>query len=232
MTAKLHYLLGVGLLVGAAAACRPDPGIPDYSSHTGLRDRANAAEEELPGPNPYVLGDRRLYIGGGYEGGRSDEVLINEVDTFYFIFDTAGDGSGMLTYVLEPDGDRIEGKVSDAIILTGAPFWGGGLIWTTARDLSEWTTMYISLKSSDEAFADFGIVTQSEGAGGGTEDFRLNASEYGFVNDGEWHNLRIPLEDFGGLDLGNVRSPLILTDAVQGVGGETLLVDDVYYTAE
>ncbi len=232
MTAKLHYLLGVGLLVGAAAACRPDPGVPDYSAHTGLRDRANAAAEELPGPNPYVLGAQRLYLGAFYEGGRSDEVLINDVDTFYFIFDTAGDGSGQITDSQEPDSDRLEGKLSDAIVLNGTPFWGGGLIWTTARDLSEWNTMYISLKSADETFADFGIVTQSEDGSGGTRDFRLNASEYGYVNDGEWHSLRIPLEDFGGLDLSKTRSPLILTDGVQGVGGEMLLVDDFYFTKE
>lgn len=231
MTANLHYLLSLGVLVGAAS-CRPDPGNPDYSSHVGLRDTANAADEELPGPNPYVPGAERLFVGAFYDGGRSDEVLINDVDTFYFIFDTAGDGSGQTTYSQETDPDRIEGKLSDAIILNGTPFWGGGLIWMTPRDLSGWNTMYISFKSSDETFADFGIVTQSEDGSGGTRDFRLNASEYGFVNDGEWHNLRIPLEDFGGLDLSKTRSPLILTDGVQGVSGEILLVDDLYYAKE
>lgn len=231
MTAKLHCMLGLGLLVGATAACRPDPGIPDYSSHTGLRDRANDAAEERPGPNPYVLGAQRLYLGAFYEGGRSDEILINDVDTFYFIFDTAGDGSGQLTYSQETDSDRLEGKLSDAIILNGTSFWGGGLIWNTARDLSDWNTMYISFKSSDETFADFGVVIQAE-EGSGTRDFRLNASEYGYVNDGQWHSLRIPLEDFGAVDFSRTRSPLILTDAVQGVSGEMLLVDDFYYTKE
>lgn len=215
----LWFLSGVLVM----AACRPDPGNPDYSDHVGLREAANARNEVLPGSNPYRLGQQRLYLGSFYEGGRSDEILINGVDTNYFIFER--------TYSQEVDGERIEGLISDVIILNGTPWWGGGIIWNNARDLSDWTTMSISLRSSDEGFADFEVRMQFEAENGDVVELALPVSEYGFINDGMWHTLKIPLADFTGLDLSMIRSPLIL-GGTGGASGEQLFVDDLYMTDE
>ena len=218
----------LGALSIAAAGCRPDAGIPDYSGHVGLRDRADANDEDLPGPNPYQLGAARLALGAFYEGGSSDQIVINDADTHYYIF--AIEGTGELTYSQEVVGERIEGRVSDAIVLAGTPWWGGGLIWDTARDLSDWSVMYISLRSMDDAFEDVTLKVQYE-VGGTPRESSLPASGYGYTNDGAWHSLRVPLSDFPSFDLSKVRSPLIL-GGDGGATGETLLVDDFYFTAE
>ena len=207
---------------GALLACRPDPGQPDYSSHTGLREPPAPEAESLEGPNPFVPGTPRLYLGAFYEGEATNEVLINDVDTHYYIFENS--------YAQETSSERVEGRLSDVFILNGTAFWGGGLIWDVARDLSRWTTMYISFKSESESFADLPIIVQSE-VGGAVVDSSVSATDYGYVNDGQWHSLRIPLSDFGGFASGTTRAPLILS-APGGTGGDMLFVDDFYFTQE
>lgn len=205
-----------------ALACRPDPGVPDYSSHVGLRDPPATGAEFLPGPNPFERGTPRLYVGAFYEGEATDEILINDVDTHYYIFENS--------YQQESSSERVEGRLSDKLELNGTPFWGGGLIWDVAKDLSEWTTLYVSLRSDSGSFVDVPIILQSE-AGGRVVDAQVSAAEYGYLNDGQWHNLRIPLSDLSGFDPGATRAPFILS-APGGTGGDTLLVDDLYLTQE
>ncbi len=214
--------IGFIALALAVGGCRPDPGTPDYSSHIGLRDPPAPEAEALLGPNPFSAQIPRLYLGAFYEGQSTNEILINDVDTHYFIFENS--------YSQEVSPERIEGRVSDLLILNGTPFWGGGLIWDTARDLSRWNTMYISFRSESESFADFPIIVQSE-AGGEVRDASVLASDYGYANDGSWYNLRIPLSDFQGFDLALVRSPLILS-APGGNGGDSMWIDDFYFTRE
>ena len=59
------------------------------------------------------------------------------------------------------------------------------------------------------------------------------ASAYGYVADGAWHTLAIPLVDFvaDGLNLSAVSSPLNLTGP-GGNAGDVLLLDNVYFTDE
>ena len=61
----------------------------------------------------------------------------------------------------------------------------------------------------------------------------FSIEDYGFVADGEWHALQIPLQDFvdRGLDLSAMVSPLILSNE-GGDSGDQLLIDAFYYTAE
>jgi hypothetical protein len=121
----------------------------------------------------------------------------------------------------------VEGRSSDALTLEGTPWWGGGVVWDRPTDLSKWRTFAISLQSSDPAFADVDIkMLFGETA---TQEAKVLASSYGYTNDGEWHGLRIPMQDLvsTGLDQSRVRGPLVL-GGVGGTLGETLLVDDVY----
>ena len=209
--------LGVGAL-----ACRPDPGVPDYSSHIGLRDPPDTAAEFLPGPNPFERGTPRLYLGAFYEGEATDEILINDVDTHYYIFENS--------YQQQSSAERVEGRLSDQLELNGTPFWGGGLIWDVAKDLTDWTTLYVSLRSDAGSFADVPIILQSQ-SGDRVVDAKISAIDYGYQNDGQWHNLRVPLSDLTGFDPATTRAPFILS-APGGTGGDTLLVDDLYFTQE
>lgn len=208
-------LFALGLAVGA---CRPDPGIPDYSAFDGITDGGEQEVEPLPGPFPYVPGEPRLFLGIHYEGGRSDAFLIDEETRRYLVFENS--------YDLRATDDRIEGTFADLLRYRDAPFWGGGLSWDTPTDLSEWTTMHISLKSEDPTFAEVVLEVQSSNGNG-----RVNATAYGYTNDGAWHSLVVPLSDFSGADFTMVTSPLVMSGQA-GTDGDELIIDDFYYTQE
>jgi len=69
--------------------------------------------------------------------------------------------------------------------------------------------------------------------GGGEDRHVVNATTYGYVNDGEWHQLSIPLSDFvsDGLDLSAVRSPLSLGGAA-GMATDFALIDNLYLSQD
>lgn len=227
--------LGVLALTGLVLiGCREDAGVGDYSTHGDLRER-NLPPPFLDGPTPFVPGVPRLGIGLFYEGPTTDKILVDAVTSFYFIFDTAGDGSGQLTFSQETSSDRVEGTLSDRIIHGGTGFLGGGVFWYTARNVSQYSTLNLSLKSSDAAFAEITLSVESgpdrpaDGMNDAVETFAINASSYGYMNDGEWHNLTIPISDLEalGFNASSVRSPLIF-GAGAGASGESFLIDDVY----
>lgn len=228
MSFRTMYLCIFLLVAGYVSACRPELGPPDYSSHEGF-----LTEEEtdvpLPGETPFVEGDKRLSFGIFYEGGASDVISANGVDRHYYIF--VLENSDVLTYSQDTVSDRVEGEYADRITLTGTPWWGGGLIWDSPSDLSQWTTLHISLMSSAPSLLDTKITLASNTSGRVEVSFSLES--YGFVADGEWHALRIPLQDFvdRGLNLGAMVSPLTLSNE-GGSSGDQLLIDDFYYTTE
>jgi hypothetical protein len=151
-----------------------------------------------------------------YEGSASEVVPIDGTTASYYIF-VAGNE---LTYDQTSDPDRVEGRQSDLITLAGTPWWGGGIIWEPARDLRPWTTLCLSLKSND--------LNEVNVTVGSATEVPLPAGDYGFVDDGDWHNMAIPLADFEtrGVDLSAIR----VAFALGGVGGAgaRLLVDNVY----
>ena len=57
----------------------------------------------------------------------------------------------------------------------------------------------------------------------------VDAVDYGYVADGEWHTLSIPLSDFSGLDLNAVNIAFSLTSE-GGAQGDQLLFDNLYFT--
>lgn len=208
------------LLALLFAACRPDPGVPDYSGMAGLLD-AGDTSGNLPGPRPYVPGTKRLAFGIFYEGGASDLLAIDDATRHYYVFES--------TYSQESSSDRLEGLHSDELTFTGSAWWGGGLVWDTPVDLSAWKTMYASFESPDPHLDALDLRMLS-GAGASPTSIALPASRYGWNNDGTWHSLAVPLADFAdaGVDLTKVRGPFVL-GGVNAGSGETLLVDDVYF---
>jgi hypothetical protein len=221
----MHRLLVTLALV---AGCRADPGAPDYSSHADLRRPTIDAGVDLRGPKPFVEGEERLALGLFYEGGASERVLIDGVGVHYYIFTL--EGSGRLTYTQETSSDRVEGALSDRLVLEGTPWWGGGLIYDTPRDLSRWRVLAVSLRSSSPSLAALALRFQS---GTPAREVSLDAREHGWAADGEWHSLRIPIAALEalGFDSRAVRAPFIL-GGTGGDSGESLLVDDLYLELE
>lgn len=209
----------VGVLLLTLAACRPDPGASDYENHQpSSQDDAgtNPQDEALPGPFPFEAGQRRLFV-GFYEGGRSEEIIINDVDTHIYLYEG--------TVTIESSNTRIEGKTADRIVHAGKGWLGFGIHWDTGHNLDAWKTLHVSLNSSDPGFASVKIGMSD------TEGVQLDVAKYGYVNDGQWHHLAIPLSDFtaAGVSMGAVLSPFVFI-AGGGPSGNALLLDNLYFT--
>lgn len=218
------------LAVSLFGACAAE-GTPDYSDQVGLVPPINPFPP-VP-PDPYQPGDQRLSVGYFYEGGRSATIQINTVTTDYFIFALDVERPvATRTFAESTSTDRVEGRFSYEVTLNGSPFWAGGIVWFEPIDLSDWTTMFVSFKSSDPSFANFDLTLQY-GEGEEPTGVNLDPTAYGYTNDGEWHFLQIPLQDAidRGFDPTTVRSPFIFS-APGGEEGEQLLIDNLYFTKD
>ena len=172
-----------------------------------------------PMVDPFQAGEKRLSVGRFYEGGKSDSVEINGENTHLYLYEN--------TVALEASEDRLEGMISDGIVHGGNAWWGFGIHWDSTRDLSAFGTLYISLKSTTFTNIEIGMT------GANNDRHIVKASAYGYVNDGMWHTLAIPLADFAGdgLNLSAVSSPFNLTGP-GGSAGDVMLLDNVYFTDE
>lgn len=206
------------LLAVAVLGCRPDPGSPDYPDASDF-GADTGTDSELPaGPDPFEEGDRRLSVGLFYEGGYSDIIEINDEDTHYYIYDS--------TYTQGVEiNDVVEGREA-AVFEHGSSGWfGGGVTWDVPKDMSEWDTLFVSLKSQDSSLAE--IALHFIGGGEGIEQ----AADYGWVPDGRWHHLEIPLSAFPEANRAAVTGPFVII-GVDGVSGAELKIDNLYFTGE
>lgn len=191
------------------AACRPDPGLPDYPE----------PEPWVPGgddfyPDPLDPGEERLSIGLFYEGTATESVPVDDLDTHFYIYEN--------TFSVETTDDRWEGYVADELVRGSLAWWGGGIHWDTPRDLSGWEALHLVVQSTDPVDWEVGIT------GGGVEA-RVAVADYGLVADDAWHEVIIPLGDFEGADLTTVTVALLLVGE-GGEAGDRWIVDGVYYT--
>ena len=132
----MRRVLTCTFAVVALTACRPDPGVPDYSSLSGVFGDGGASRVQARAV-PVRRGTRRLAFGIFYEGGASDRLPLDD----YYIFSN--------TYASGPSDVRIEGLQSDQFDFNGSGFWGGGIFWRSPTDIVGWTTLHVSLNSSD-----------------------------------------------------------------------------------
>ena len=215
------------------AACGDDRPDIDYSSHEGVREATST--DFLPSPVRFDRTIPRLSFGMFYELASNSpnerRILQNNLDSFFFIFDLAGDGTGDFTGDIEETSDRVQGKFANRFVHGGQSFWGFQVFWALTKDISQYDALYVSLKSSSATYADIEVAVQSGPPfPSPTVSAAVRASTYGYVNDGQWHSLRIPVSDLEalGVDLRAVRVPFQLTGDA-GEGGELLFIDDVFY---
>lgn len=193
-------------------ACRPDLGEPSYPDPDADTSGGDTGAESLAGPDPYSDGEARLSFGIFYESGASE---LDPTDHFY-IYES--------TFTIASSEERVEGYTSDVLTHSGGAWWGGGIHWDVARDLSGWSTLNLDLLAPAEG----GISAPGLAMLGGSEG-RISASDAGFVADGTWHHLVIPLDDLGaaGADLSQVTAPLIIVGD-GGAQGDELYIDNLY----
>ena len=203
-----------------------EPGAPDYASQEEFNweEEVEVVEEPLEGPDPFVPGEDRMSLGAFYEGGSSLEIAVDEITRHFYIYQD--EGSGDLTFSQSSSTDRLEGLRSDEVTHGGGGWWGGGIHWDSPFDLSDWETLHIGLKSQDTAFESVHIAMESEGAA-----LEIRVADYGFVADGEWHMVEVPLSVFSdaGVAMDAITIPMRM-GGLAGDAGATLLVDNLYLT--
>ena len=204
-----------------ASACRPDPGVADYASQETFNATGSggAPTNVAEGPDPWEPGEPRLAIGAFYDGGSSELVPIDDVTTHLYVYEN--------TLRLLPSAERAEGVASDAIEHAGGPWWGFGVHWDIERDLSAWTTLHVSLRSDASSYTELELGMNDPN---GTSS--VQASDFGWVADGAWNHLAIPLAelDAAGLDRSSVAAVLVVLGG-PGENGDLLYIDNVYLSA-
>jgi beta-glucanase (GH16 family) len=161
--------------------------------------------------------NQRLSLGLFLEEQADRFVSIDNERTHFWIYEN--------TVQLADDADAVEGQGSHRLIHAGGQWWGAGIHWNDARDLSDWTTLHISLKANDPGFEGLQLRINSAGNRSGAVDVRA----FGFCADGAWHSLAIPLAAFEGADLSAVVAPLVFGGG-GAVAGAALKVDAVYWS--
>ena len=210
MSFKTYVLILSSLYI--AMSCRPNSGPNDYASQEIITDVGVPVELEL------AEGEERLSLSIFYEGEYTEQVVIDDINAHFYIYEN--------TFSLSTfEGDRKEGLLCDRIHHAGGPWWGGGVHWETPKDLSRWTTLHISLKSTSNTYTSLELAMNN----GDSQQVKVSLSDYGFKTDGEWYALEIPLQDLvdSGLDVTQVTAPLVLIGQ-SGETGDILLVDAVY----
>lgn len=210
---RLAALSSLALLV---LACQPALGDPDYPEITPYVE--NGDNGVLPGANPWDGVSPRLAFSAFYEGGATERIVIDDESIHYYIYENS--------YRQEVTSQRIEGRVADRIIVTSSAFWGGGIHLDNPRNLSAWTNLHVALRSEDAAMESFQL-----GMVGASGEGRVSVTDYGFVADGEWHSLDIPLADLTPAPGLNAVSVGLLLISPVAEPGTTLIIDDVYFTA-
>ncbi|MGC3999331.1 MAG: hypothetical protein QM767_18575 [Anaeromyxobacter sp.] len=151
-------------------------------------------------------------------------------------FDSTGDGS---IFIWNPaNGALTAGPPSEGAngftLTAAAPQWYGlGFAPARLYDLGAFAHghLHISLKVPASTGTDFKLGLKSPGGMAVRESwikFKAGADPYGFVRDGQYHELSIPASDFPNSDLGAVSLLLMIA----GDGPATISFDDVYWTAD
>ena len=96
----------------------------------------------------------------------------------------------------------------------------------TSQDLSAWKTLHIALMSED---AEMDVLRLGVAGTGG--EVRINPADYGFVADGEWHVLNVPMSTFASVNLAQVNVALLII-AESGTAGTSVFMDDFYLEGE
>ncbi|MFK7928655.1 MAG: hypothetical protein AB8H79_10745 [Myxococcota bacterium] len=214
----MRMILPIIAAAAVSAACRPLPeGDPVYPDVVPFEDTGDSGG--LPGDTPYDGSTPRLSFGTFYEGEASDFLIVDDQAVNYFIYQG---------YSQSTNSDRVEGFVSDELTLTADSWWGGAIQMAegTTTDLSAWTTLHLAMRSDDESMEDFLL-----GFGGTGGEVRVSPTDFGFVADGDWHVLNIPMSSFDTANLAEATIPLLII-AEGGVAGTSVQIDDLYLEGE
>lgn len=240
MTSKLQILAAAGLL-SFAAGCRDGADTPDYSHHPDLFPIEDRDPVRVEHPDPWIPGEERLVLDLGYEGQYTERIPLDSDINQFFIFLLP---NGALTFDPAESEDSADGLRSFAVVSNGSPFWGGGYFFTWQRyDFTPWTVMAISLRADTQtdSYEDVELFMASrpptpdgsDPADAPEVSASVMASEFGYLNDGAWHHLRIPVKRFVDQGFDPTQTWAIgYSGGESATEGDKLLIDALYFTRD
>ncbi len=120
------------------------------------------------------------------------------------------------------------GEGSECMQLTINGGWMG-LGWAgpaLGDNLTNYRNSYLCFKIKTTATCGFHVGIEC----GGIAKNVLLSSAYGYANDGQWHNIRIPMADLAGLDFNMVTHYFMLWNDQGTTAGDVVYLDDIYWT--
>ncbi len=127
--------------------------------------------------------------------------------------------------LLEGPTETYNGQPALSYVTNNLGWFGLGITADQLHDLSafEGGNLHLAMKSSSQETLNLSI---NIGLALGTIVFEAGNDPYGFVRDGQWHELTIPLADFTGVNLSGVETLL----SINGTGNiSDLALSDIYF---
>jgi hypothetical protein len=135
--------------------------------------------------------------------------------------------------------DTREGVEAHELVPVGTPDWlGGGIRYALngkrqTIDISSFKTLHVSLKSKASTAPtlkmEMSFIAKNETYP--TQTRQIMAASYGFRGDNQWHDLAIPIRDFGPMEPTRVHAPLSFGMKMGGPD-TSLKVDNVYLSED
>lgn len=242
------------IMVLFCLGCQPDPGeVPEYDIVPQYFPDPN--EKWIEGPTPCRQGEKRLSIGVFYDGCPANSATVETIvldgsnaEFFPYIVNEGQNNQLQSTCAIGRYWDDVrEGRWATRIAYRDAALFWGAMVHLkkeTFIDLSEYDKLYLSLKSEDDAFDNFAVrmangydVVGDQNSGGIIADVvDLAVTDYAYKNDGQWHDLEIPLKDFEDkaqaikkdFTLSAVTRIGLLNSGASGKKGDFVLVDNFF----
>ncbi len=111
-------------------------------------------------------------------------------------------------------------------VTVGTAGWFGWGVSTKARDLSAFRNSIVKFDIKSTATSQIRLSMQSANG----YDCYYNLSKFGYVNDGQWHTISIPCNQFYGIDFSQVSQYLMFLFEGPVTAGDVFYIDNVYYT--
>ena len=131
-------------------------------------------------------------------------------------------------------GTPAAGSASLAVRTTGTAWFGCGLGAVQRRNLLNYAAGYLNFSLKTTSQDDFKIGINGGNDGDAWVSFPRGSDPYGFVRDGQWHRVSIPMTRFAGADFTDLRQFFMLaSDDTRGLrvtAGQTYEVDEITWT--
>ena len=131
-------------------------------------------------------------------------------------------------------GTPAAGSASLAVRTTGTAWFGCGLAAPKRRNLLNYAAGYLNFSLKTTTTDAFKIGINGGNDGDAWVSFLPGADPFGFVRDGQWHRVSIPMTRFGGADFTDIRQFFMLasdeTNGLRVTAGQTYEFDEVTWT--